>query len=51
MAHLVVLETADKRVFPVKDTRAGRDVLCDTLKIVRFETTVARREIGFWIDH
>src|SRR5437762_4317035 len=51
MPHLVVFESADKRIFPVEDARAGRDVLRDTLKIVRFEPALAWREIGFRIDH
>ena len=31
--HLVVLESADKRIFSVENARAGRDVLRDTLEI------------------
>src|SRR5438874_8346838 len=42
VAHLVVFESAYKGIFPVEDARAGRDMLCDTLKIVRFETALAR---------
>src|SRR5438046_9376699 len=41
MAHLVVFESADERIFPVKDARAGRDVLRDTLKVIRIETALA----------
>src|SRR5882757_11113341 len=51
MAHLVVFESADERIFPIKDARAGRDVLGDTLKIVRLETALAWCEIGLRVDH
>jgi hypothetical protein len=51
VAHLVVFESADKRIFSVAHDRTGRDVLRDTLEIVRLEPTVARREIGLGINH
>src|SRR6266700_435112 len=51
MTHLVVFEPTDKRIFSVEDARAGRDVLCDTLKIVRLDTALAWREIGLRVDH
>src|SRR5258707_15245958 len=49
--HLVVFESADERIFSVKDARAGRDVLRDTLEIVRLETALAWCEIGLRVDY
>src|SRR5947208_12461846 len=46
MPHLVVFESADERIFSVKDARARRDVLRDTLKIIRLEAALAWCEIG-----
>src|SRR6266581_5833505 len=51
MPHLVVLESADKGIFPVEDARPRWDVLCDTLKIVGLETALARCEIGLRVDY
>src|SRR5207237_10240163 len=39
------------RICAFKDARAGRDVLRDTLEIVRLETALAWCEIGLRVDH
>src|SRR5438270_7042970 len=50
MAHLVVLETRQKRIFSIYHARPGRDVLRDALEVVRLEPGRARGEVRFWID-
>src|SRR5256886_4633976 len=51
MPHLVLYDPADERIFSVKDARARRDVLRDTLKIIRLEAALAWCEIGLRVDH
>src|SRR6266550_7565915 len=51
MPHLVVFESADERIFSVKDARARRDVLRDTLELIRLEAALAWCEIGLRVDH
>src|SRR6266478_7249061 len=51
MAHLVVLEARQKRIFSIEHPRPGRDVLRDALEVVGLEPGRTRREVRLWIDH
>src|SRR5438105_6252937 len=51
MAHLVVLEARQKRIFSIEHARPGRDVLRDALEVVGLEPGRARGEVRFRIDH
>src|SRR5437762_3331591 len=51
MAHLVVLEARQKRIFSIEHARPGRDVLCDALGVVGLEPGRTRGEVRFRIDH
>src|SRR5437899_5794066 len=51
MAHLVVLEARQKRIFSIEHARPGRNVLRDALQVVGLEPGRARGEVRFWIDH